>query len=106
MSDMDDYRKASAEADVARQRFLSTFGLARNRLSVSRLKSRAQAALVEALQDSGKQARSVVTRHRFALGGALLAAIVFVFRRPLTALFKRLYVFGRDKYRERKLSED
>jgi hypothetical protein len=106
MSEMDEYRKATVEAELARARFLSTLDTAKHRLSASRLKARAQAAVVEALQDSGKQARSAVVRHPFALGTAVAAILAFLFRRPLTALFKRLYVFGRDKYRARNLSED
>jgi len=53
--------------------------------------------VVEALQDSGKQARSAVVRHPVALAATLTAIIALIFRRPLTALSKRLYVFGRDK---------
>jgi hypothetical protein len=106
VTDMEEYRKASAEADLARARFLGTLDIAKNRLSASRLKARTQAMIVEALQDSGKQARSAVVRHPFALATALTTIIALIFRRPLTALFKRLYVFGRDKYRTRYLSED
>ena len=106
MADMEDYRKASAEADLARARFLGTLDIAKSRLSASRLKARAQTLVVEALQDSGKQARSAVVRHPVALAATLTAIIALIFRRPLTALFKRLYVFGRDKYDSIRHSED
>jgi hypothetical protein len=106
MADIEEYRKASLEADLARARFLGTLDVAKSRLSASRLKARAQALVVEALQDSGKQARSAVVRHPFALGTALAAIIALIFRRPLAALFKRLYVFGRDKYNSIRQSED
>ncbi|HEX7782103.1 MAG TPA: hypothetical protein VF509_04795 [Sphingobium sp.] len=91
---------------MARARFLGSLDIAKSRLSASRLKARAQALVVEALQDSGKQARSAVVRHPFALGAFLTAVIAFIFRRPLTALFKRLYVLGRDKYQSIRHSED
>jgi hypothetical protein len=106
MTKEEEYRAAALKAQASRLLFADALARARARLSPDRLKADTQAAINRAVQDGRKQARNAVRRHPLAIGLSLAALGAFLFRRPLMALSRRLYVLGQDLFSARSHLED
>jgi hypothetical protein len=99
------YQQAEERARIARVRFMGALSVARSRVTPARLKANAQAKLSQATSHAASRARATVVRHPFTTGSVLAALAAWLFRRPLGALSRHLFVRGRDWYRAR-ISED
>jgi hypothetical protein len=106
MTDEDRYRLASDRAKAARLRLDDAIGIARSRLAPARLKADAKDAAADAVRGLGVKARTTVANHPVTTGALIFGFFAWLFRRPLAALSRRLYVVGRDSYRARRHMED
>lgn len=92
MSGVVRYREAVARAEAAKHSLMSSAQAAKARITPARLKQDATTKVVEAAMD-GMAYAAATARQRPAMTGAAGAAILlFLARRPLAALFRRLYV--------------
>lgn len=99
MSDRQSYRAATARAEAARVEFLSALGAARLRTSPDRIKAEAKEKAFGFFRELRDEARAQVTRRSPWVLGALGGAIVaWLFRKPIAALFCRLYVGLRERF--------
>lgn len=92
MTDEEQFRQASAEAERRKSAFLSSVAAAKARLSPARLKQDAKHKMSDGLYNSGSRAMATVSEHPVATGAAAGAVVLYLFRRPAWALFHRLYV--------------
>ena len=86
------YREACARADAARARLIASAGEAKARSAPARLKQDAMAAATGAVLDGMARGAAQARQHPVALGAAAGAFLLYLARRPLAALFGRLYV--------------
>ncbi len=88
----DRYRAATAEAERRKAAFLSRISATKARLSPARIKQDAKDKLGTKLHGVRDHAAATATEHPVALGAAAGAFVLYLFRRPLSALFQRTYV--------------
>jgi hypothetical protein len=100
MSREQELDRAVRKADAARHTFMASWQDARGRFSPPRLRAEAREKANAALQDLRDQARQSVRSHPLIAGGTLVAVIGWLFRRPIAALSRRLYVKMRDEITE------
>lgn len=86
------YRAACARTRDARERLLTSVQAARNRVAPARLRQDAAAGVVGAAMDGAAYAAAKARQRPIATGGAIAALLLYLARRPLAALFGRLYV--------------
>lgn len=86
------YRAACDRADAARGRLHLTAEEAKARITPARLKQDAKDRMSGAVRGSIAQVAANVQQRPVAIGAAATAFGLFLFRRPLAALFGRLYV--------------
>ncbi|WP_420145367.1 hypothetical protein [Sphingobium sp.] len=86
------YRAACDRADVARGRLRLTADDAKARITPARLKQDAKDGLGNAVSNSLSNMKAKALQRPVATGAAATAFGLFLFRRPLAALFGRLYV--------------
>ncbi|CAN5450067.1 hypothetical protein BH10PSE14_BH10PSE14_17680 [soil metagenome] len=106
MTDEEKYRAATLRAETSRLLLADAWSTARERVSSERLKADAQARLKWAVDEGRAQARAAIRRHPLAIGLGAAGLLTFLFRRPLMALSRRLFVLGRNGFRARNISED
>lgn len=99
------YLQAEERARIAHARFLGALSVARARVAPARLKADVQAKLSEAASEAASRTRATAARHPFAIGALIAAFTAWLFRRPLGALSRHLFVLGRNRRRAR-ISED
>ncbi|EQB30704.1 hypothetical protein [Sphingobium ummariense] len=93
MSGEADYKAATARAREARAHFLTSAQAARDRITPARLKQDAQAQAADVVGRMAAKAR----QRPIAIGTAAAALLAYLARRPLAALFGRLYVRLRNR---------
>lgn len=86
------YRAACDRADAAKGRLHLTAEEARARITPARLRQDAKDRAGAAVSNSIAQVAAKARQRPVAIGAAATAFGLFVFRRPLAALFGRLYV--------------
>lgn len=86
------YREAVRQAEDKKARFLLSAKAAKARIAPSRLKQDAKDRLVSATMDGAAQAAAKVRQHPVATSAGLTAFALYLARRPLAALFRRLHV--------------
>lgn len=92
------YRAACERADIAKSRLDLTAADAKARVSPARLRQDVKDRARDAVSNSVAQVAAKAQQHPVAIGAAATAFGLFLFRRPLTALFGRLYVRFRDRH--------
>lgn len=99
------YRDATVEANQKRAAFLSSMQAARQRLTPARLKQDVKDKVTGAMLDATAHAAAKVQQRPIASAAAAGAFLLFLARRPLGALFGRIYV-GLKNRRENSETED
>ncbi|WP_242123029.1 hypothetical protein [Sphingobium sp. Sx8-8] len=92
MSQEEAYRAASTRADERKAAFLNSAQAAKARIAPARLKQDAKDKATETLLDGAAYAAAKVQQRPTATAAATAALGLYLFRRPLGALFRRLYV--------------
>lgn len=92
MSRLENYRAANIRANEAKSAFLASLGVAKSRIAPSHLKADAKRKITEAVMDGGANAAAQIQARPIAFGAAASALLIFLMRKPLAALFRRLYV--------------
>lgn len=92
MNREDAYRAASAQAEARKSAFLSSAQAARARVAPARLKQDARDKATETLLDGAAYAAAKVQQRPTATAAAVAALGIYLMRRPLGALFRRIYV--------------
>lgn len=87
-------RYAEAIADVERKKaaFRSSAAAAKARIAPVRLKQDIKQKAADSLKNGGAQLAANVSERPIAYGAAGAALLVYLFRRPVSALFRRAYV--------------
>jgi hypothetical protein len=93
------YRLSNVQVRAARARFLNDVAAAKARLAPDRLKAEARAAAVKAVTDVRREVRSTAAAHPLAIGAIVTTIVVVIFRKPLLALSRTLYVSFRNRRR-------
>ncbi len=97
MKTEDRYRASVLRARSARARFMQEVAAAKRRLAPQSLKAEARAATARAVQSAKAEVRATAAAHPIAIGAGASALILLIFRKPLTALSRYLYVRWQDR---------
>lgn len=100
------YRAATERASALRTQALTSLADARARIAPARLKADAEAKVTATALDGIAYVGAKVQQRPVATGAAATGLVLFLFRRPLTALFGRLYVRLRDRNTENSETDD
>ncbi len=100
------YREACERADAARGRFQLTREEAKARVSPARLKQDVKDKASGAVKNGVVRLVAKVEQRPVAVGAAAAAFGLFLVRRPLTALFRRLYVRFQDTQLDNSENDD
>ncbi|MEC3949818.1 hypothetical protein [Sphingobium sp. HWE2-09] len=100
------YREACERADAARGRFQLTSEQAKARVSPARLKQDVKVKASGIVKNGAARLGSKVQQRPVAVGAAATALGLFLARRPLTALFRRLYVRFQDTQTDNSENDD
>lgn len=92
MSQEEAYRAASARADQRKAAFLSSAQAVKARVTPARLKQDAKDKATETLLDGAAYAAAKVQQRPTATAAAMAALGIYLMRRPIGALFRRIYV--------------
>lgn len=92
MSPEQRYRQASAQAEERKATFLSSAAVAKARLTPARLTRDAKEKASETLSNGKAYLTAKVQERPVAVGAAAGALVLYLFRRPLSALFRRMVV--------------
>jgi hypothetical protein len=92
MSRLARYRASILLADERRARFLQSAQAAKQRIAPARLRSDVKDGVGHAVNDAGARLAAKVRERPVATGAAGAALAAWLARRPLAALFRRLYV--------------
>lgn len=90
------YREACVAADAARARLVDSAIAAKDRVTPARLKQDAVARVVDGVKDGAAHVVASAQQRPVAFGAALAGFAIYLARRPLAALFGRLYVHIRN----------
>ncbi|WP_030540516.1 hypothetical protein [Sphingobium sp. DC-2] len=86
------YRLATVEAERKKAAFLSSAAEAKARVSPARIKQDVKQKAGESLHNASAQAMAKANEHPVATAAGAGAFVLYLFRRPLAALFRRTYV--------------
>lgn len=100
------YREACARADERRAVMMSSLNDAKARIAPARLKEDVKAKIASASKNGLASAIAKVEERPVATSAAAGAFALYLFRRPLTALFGRLYVRFKDRNPEHSETDD
>ena len=100
------YREACERADAARGRFQLTQEEAKARVSPARLKQDVKDKVNDAVLNGAAQAAAKAHQRPIPVGAAATAFGLFLARRPLTALFRKLYVRFQDTQTDNSENDD
>lgn len=92
MSALDSYREATVRAEQKKAAFLASARAAKARVTPARLKQDARTKAGETVQEGIALAAAKIGQRPVATGAAAGALLLFLMRRPLGSLFRRLYV--------------
>ena len=94
------YRAAVANADAQRTRLVDSAQAAKARISPARLKQDAKDKVAATALDGVAYVGAKVQQRPIAVTAAVGALGLFMARRPITALLRRLYVRFHDRHRQ------
>lgn len=92
MSPEERYAEANGEAARKKAAFVSSAATAKARLSPARLKQDVKDKAFNSVQKGKTKIAATVQRRPLAAGAAATALTLYLFRRPVSALLKRMYV--------------
>ena len=92
MSPEEQYRQARAQAEQRKAAFLSSATAAKARVAPARLKEDARHKLGDSLTDGKAYVEAKFHERPIAMSAAAGALALYLFRKPLWALFKPVYV--------------
>lgn len=100
------YRAACDRADAARQQLVDSANRVKERLSPAALKQDAKDGIVDAARNAATNLTAKARQRPVATGAAAGAFLLYLCRRPLAALFGRLYVRLHDSHRQKSENQD
>ncbi len=106
MSKAEDYQTVSEEARLKRSAFVASAAAAKARIAPARLRADLYENMAQSLSDTSAKAKATMRERPFATAAAATALIAFFARRPIGALFQRLYVRVKDRRNARKSETD
>lgn len=83
---------ARAHAEAAKARAQESFAVARRRFAPAALKQEAKEAVMDKALDGIVKARHYAKGHKAQVAGGIALGAAWLARRPLMALFRRLFV--------------
>lgn len=92
MSEEDAYHRAATRADLAKANFLSSITAAKARLSPAHLKQDVKHKISETVSNGRESFATHAKAHPIAVGSAAGAVVLYLLRKPLAALYRRLHV--------------
>ncbi|WP_375195517.1 hypothetical protein [Sphingobium sp.] len=92
MSREEAFRAASTRAEERKSAFLSSAQAAKARVAPTRLKQDIRGKATETLLDGTAYAAAKIQQRPTATAAAVAALGIYLMRRPLGALFRRMYV--------------
>ena len=92
MSSEEQYLQAAAEVERRKASFYSSAAAVKKRIAPARLKADIQDKVVDGLQKGAARVTTRVSERPVETGAAATAFLIYLNRRPLSALFRRLYV--------------
>ena len=101
MNALERYRQAEARAEQKKAQFLSSASAAKARISPARLKQDIKQKAVDSFSNGRDYVSAKVQERPVAAGAAAAALMIYLFRRPLSALFRRTYVRITNRHPER-----
>lgn len=106
MNQQERYAQASAAADRKKAAFLSSASAAKARITPARLKQDIKQKAKDGLANGSVGIAAQVKERPVAFGAAGAALLLYFFRRPLSALFRRAYVRIKNHSPERSENDD
>ncbi len=100
------YAEACVRAETARARMLASAEDAKARIAPARLKQDATSAVTGAVLSGVAKGAAQAQQRPIAIGAAATAFILYLARRPLAALFGRLYVRVKDAQQQISETDD
>lgn len=92
MSPEERYALASRRAEQQKAAFFSSAAAAKARVAPARLKQDVKDKALNRLMVTSDNVTTAAKERPFAVGAAASAFALYLFRRPLSALFRRMYV--------------
>ncbi len=97
MSRESEYRAACARVQERRAVMQASLDAAKARITPARIRQDIKAKTLASILNGGASLAAKVDQRPFATGAAAAAFALYLFRRPLAALFGRLFVRLRDR---------
>lgn len=106
MTTQERYAEAVVEAERRKVALKSSAAAAKSRIAPARLKQDIKLRAVDGLKNGSAQLAANVSERPIAYGAAGAALLFYLFRRPVSALFKRAYVRIRNRTPEISENDD
>lgn len=106
MNGTEQYRQATAAAQERKAQFLSSVSAAKARVKPGRLKQDFKEKAANGIHNGRAYVTDKVKQQPVAVGATAAALLIYLFRRPISALFKRTYVRITDRNPERAETND
>ena len=106
MNGTEQYRLATARAEQKKARFLASVSAAKERVKARRLKRDIKEKAVSGIHNGRSYVTDKVKQQPVAVGATATAILIYLFRRPISALFKRTYVRITNRNPERAETDD
>lgn len=101
MNATEQYRQAKANAELKKAQFLCSASAAKARIAPAQLKKDVKQKAVDSFSKGRGYVTAKVQERPVAAGAAAAALLIYMFRRPLSALFRRTYVRITNRHPER-----
>ncbi len=106
MSAAEQYRRAVARVEQQKAQFMSSASAAKERVKPGRLKQDIKDKMSNGVCNGRAYVTETVKQQPIAVGATAAALVIYLFRRPISALFKRTYVRLTNRNPERAETED
>ncbi|WP_340264143.1 hypothetical protein [Sphingobium mellinum] len=106
MTQQESYAQAVVDAERKKAAFRSSVAAAKARIAPARLKQDIKQKATAGLKNGGAQLAASVNERPIAYGAAGAALLLYLFRRPVSALFRRAYVRIRNRTPEISENDD
>ena len=92
MSAIERYHQATVRAEQKKVQFLSSVSAAKERVKPGRLKQDIKEKAANGIHNGRLYVTDKVRQQPVAVGATAAAFLIYLFRRPISALFKKTYV--------------
>ena len=106
MSQTEKYQQAAIDAEQRKARFLSSLSAAKARIAPGRLKQDLKEKAARGITNGRTYVSTKVHEQPIAGGATGAALLIYLFRNPISALFKRTYVRITNRNPERAETDD